>query len=63
MTSARRLAAILAADVVGYLCLMGDDAARTARAVREHREGSPSDNVQRELRLSPNRDLHRHDLQ
>jgi hypothetical protein len=59
MTAARRLAA----DVVGYSRLMGEDEAGTARAVRERREGSPSDNVQRELRLSPNRDLHRHDLQ
>jgi class 3 adenylate cyclase len=40
----RRLAAILAADVVGYSRLTGG----TARAVREHYERSPSDNVQRE---------------
>jgi class 3 adenylate cyclase len=38
MTAARRLAAILAADVVGYSRLMGEDEAGTARAVREHRE-------------------------
>jgi class 3 adenylate cyclase len=63
MTAARRLAAILAADVVGYPRLTGEDEVGTAQAVRERREGSPSDNVQRELRLSPNRDLHRHDLQ
>jgi class 3 adenylate cyclase len=31
MTAARRLAAILAADVVGYSRLMGDDEAGTAR--------------------------------
>ncbi len=35
MTAARRLAAILAADVVGYSRLMGEDEAGTARAVRE----------------------------
>jgi adenylate cyclase len=40
MTAARRLAAILAADVVGYSRLMGDDEAGTARAVREHREAA-----------------------
>ena len=34
MTAARRLAAILAADVVGYSRLMGEDEAGTARAVR-----------------------------
>jgi class 3 adenylate cyclase len=48
MTAGRRLAAILAVDVVGYSRLMGEDEAGTARAVREHREGSPSDKVQRE---------------
>jgi adenylate cyclase len=37
MTATRRLAAILAADVV-YSRLMGEDEAGTARAVREHRE-------------------------
>jgi class 3 adenylate cyclase len=31
MTAARRLAAILAVDVVGYSRLMGEDAAGTAR--------------------------------
>jgi TolB-like protein len=36
----RRLAAILAADVVGYSRLMGEDEAGTARAVREHREAA-----------------------
>jgi len=34
---ARRLAAILAADVAGYSRLMGDDEAGTARALRAHR--------------------------
>jgi adenylate cyclase len=38
MTAARRLAAILAADVVGYSRLMGEDEAGTARAVRERRK-------------------------
>ena len=33
MTAARRLAAILAADVVGYSRLMGEDEAGTAQAV------------------------------
>jgi len=37
MTAARRLAAILAADVVGYSRLMGEDEAGTAQALREHR--------------------------
>ena len=40
MTAARRLAAILAADVVGYSRLMGEDEAGTAKAVREHREAA-----------------------
>ena len=37
MRETRRLAAILAADVVGYSRLMGDDEAGTACAVRDHR--------------------------
>jgi TolB-like protein/class 3 adenylate cyclase len=37
MSDTRRLAAILAADVVGYSKLMSTDEAGTARAVREHR--------------------------
>ncbi|MGA2794826.1 MAG: adenylate/guanylate cyclase domain-containing protein, partial [Roseiarcus sp.] len=40
MSATRRLAAILAADVVGYARLMGEDEAGTARAVREHREAA-----------------------
>jgi len=40
MTAARRLAAILAADVVGYSRLMGEDEAGTARAVGEHRDAA-----------------------
>jgi class 3 adenylate cyclase len=42
MTATRRLAAILAADVVGYSRLMGEGEAGTARAVREHRSPSMS---------------------
>ena len=40
MTAARRLAAILAADVVGYSRLMGEDEAGTALGVREHRDAA-----------------------
>ncbi len=40
MAQTRRLAAILAADVVGYSRLMGEDEAGTANAVREHREAA-----------------------
>jgi TolB-like protein/class 3 adenylate cyclase/Tfp pilus assembly protein PilF len=40
MSETRRLAAILAADVVGYSRLMGEDEAGTARAVRERREAA-----------------------
>ena len=40
MTAARRLAAILAVDVVGTSRLVGEDEAGTARAVREHREAA-----------------------
>jgi class 3 adenylate cyclase len=36
----RKLAAILAADVVGYSRMMGEDEAGTARAVRERREAA-----------------------
>jgi class 3 adenylate cyclase len=38
--AARRLAAILAADVVGYSRLMGADEASTAKLVRERREAT-----------------------
>src|SRR5271165_7379093 len=42
MSEARRLAAILGADVVGYSRLMGEDEAGTAKLVRERREaGAP----------------------
>ena len=37
MTPSRRLAAIMAIDVVGYSRLMGEDEAGTALAVRDHR--------------------------
>ncbi len=40
MAEKRRLAAIMAIDVVGYSRLMGEDEAGTARAVREHREAA-----------------------
>jgi class 3 adenylate cyclase/TolB-like protein len=40
VTAARRLAAILAADVVGYSRMMGEDEAGTARLVRERREAA-----------------------
>src|SRR5271168_4861561 len=40
MAMARKLAAIMAVDVVGYSRLMGEDEAGTARAVREHREAA-----------------------
>jgi adenylate cyclase len=40
MTATRRLAAIMAVDVVGYSRLMGEDEAGTAQAVREHREAA-----------------------
>ena len=38
MAETRKLAAIMAVDVVGYSRLMGDDEAGTARAVKEHRD-------------------------
>ena len=40
MTAGRRLAAILAVDVVGYSRLMGEDEAGTAKSVRQHREAT-----------------------
>jgi TolB-like protein/class 3 adenylate cyclase/Tfp pilus assembly protein PilF len=40
MSAARRLAAIMAVDVVGYSRLMGADETGTARAVKEHREAA-----------------------
>src|SRR3984885_4198514 len=40
MAENRRLAAIMAVDVVGYSRLMGEDEAGTAQAVREHREAA-----------------------
>ena len=40
MIATRKLAAIVAADVVGYSRLMGEDEGGTARAVRERREAA-----------------------
>ena len=40
MTATRRLAAIMAIDVVGYSRLMGEDEAGTARSIREHRDAA-----------------------
>jgi TolB-like protein/class 3 adenylate cyclase/Flp pilus assembly protein TadD len=40
MTTTRRLAAIMAVDVVGYSKLMGEDEAGTARAVSDHRDAA-----------------------
>ena len=40
MSEARKLAAIMAIDVVGYSRLMGEDEAGTARGVRERREAA-----------------------
>jgi adenylate cyclase len=40
MGETRRLAAIMAVDVVGYSRLMGEDEAGTAKAVREHRDAA-----------------------
>jgi hypothetical protein len=40
MSGTRKLAAILAADVVGYSRLMGEDEAGTAKIVRERREAA-----------------------
>jgi TolB-like protein/Tfp pilus assembly protein PilF len=40
MAGTRKLAAIMAVDVVGYSRLMGEDEAGTAMSVREHREAA-----------------------
>jgi class 3 adenylate cyclase/pimeloyl-ACP methyl ester carboxylesterase len=40
MSEARKLAAIMAVDVVGYSRLMGEDEVGTAKAVREHRKAA-----------------------
>jgi class 3 adenylate cyclase len=45
MSETRKLAAILAADIVGYSRLMGADEAGTARAVRDHREAAATKSV------------------
>jgi hypothetical protein len=43
MTAARRLAAILAADVVGYSRLMGEDEAGTAKGGARETRGGDAD--------------------
>jgi hypothetical protein len=48
MTATRRLAAIVAIDVIGYSRLMGEDESGTARSVREHREAARLATVSRE---------------
>jgi hypothetical protein len=56
MTETRKLAAILASDVVGYSRRMGEDEAGTARAVREHGEAARPVDARfcaRERRVSP----------
>src|SRR5271166_2261538 len=40
MAETRKLAAIMAVDVVGYSRLMGEDEAGTAVSVREHRDAA-----------------------
>jgi class 3 adenylate cyclase len=40
MGETRKLAAIMAVDVVGYSRLMGEDEGGTAKAVREHRQAA-----------------------
>ena len=40
MAETRKLAAVMAVDVVGYSRLMGEDEAGTARAVKEHRDAA-----------------------
>jgi adenylate cyclase len=40
MGETRKLAAIMAVDVVGYSRLMGEDETGTAKAVREHRQAA-----------------------
>ena len=40
MGETRKLAAIMAVDVVGYSRLMGEDEAGTATTVREHRKAA-----------------------
>jgi hypothetical protein len=40
MAESRKLAAIMAVDVVGYSRLVGEDEAGTVQAVRAHREAA-----------------------
>jgi hypothetical protein len=63
MTQTRKLAAILAADVVGYARLMGEDEAGTARAVSEHRDAAHPITDNANVRFSANCELHRRDPQ
>ena len=52
----RRLAAILAADVVGYSRLMGEDETGTLDAVRAHREGLIEPKIAEHSRGADDRD-------
>ena len=52
MTAARRLAAILATDIVGCSRLTGEDEVGTARAMREHREAERPGGATRNNRLT-----------
>jgi hypothetical protein len=52
MIAARRLAAILAADVVCFSRLLGEDEGDSAGGLRTSRRG-PSDNAQRERPFPP----------
>jgi hypothetical protein len=52
MTAARRLAAILAADIVGCSRLTGEDEVGTAQAVNEHREAARPGGATRNDRLT-----------
>ena len=55
MTATRRLAAILAAYVVGYSRLMGEDEGGTAKAVREHRQAAHAISLNANYGFPPNR--------
>ncbi len=59
MTAARRLAAILAADVVGYSRLMGEDEA--GRRGRPSGARWPARKRSTRMPVSPNCDVHRRD--
>ena len=53
MAETRKLAAILAADVVDYSRMMGEDEAGTAKAVREHREAAHPITLNANYRFPP----------